>query len=193
MYTKLLIVLIFILCHLALTYSVHNTGKQYYDERINGNKIRPKVYDLGHKYLPNWHDMVIPKVLMDILPVLPLLFGWKVIYTFLGYVPILFMIRWITTLVTILPKYKKCDDSKFGISSGLFGHCYDKIFSGHFAVSVLLSCIVYSRGIISNLWFLIIYNFLLAFLIIATRAHYTIDIIVSIFVVFVIFQNKLHI
>jgi hypothetical protein len=178
---------------MALTYSVYATGKHYYDERINENKTRPKVYDLGHRYMPDWHDMKIANVLMDVLPILPLFLGWNVVYTFLGYIPFLFMIRWITTLVTILPKYKKCDDSKFTMSLGLFGHCYDKIFSGHFAVSVLLSCIVYSKGIISNLWIIIIYNFLVAFLIIATRAHYTIDIIVSIFVVFVVYQNRLHI
>lgn len=193
LYIKILIVFLFVISHLLLSYFVHYTGKRFYEDRIIYKKVNPKVFDLGHKYLPNWHDNFMLNLVIDFLCILPIFVNWKVFSTFIDYIPVIFMIRWITTLVTILPKHKECNDSKFDISSGISGHCYDKVFSGHFAVIVLLSCIIYSYGIIKNLPLIIFYNLLVAFLIIATRAHYTIDLIVSVFVVFVIYQNKIHI
>jgi hypothetical protein len=72
------------------------------------------------------------------------------------------------------------------------GGCYDKIFSGHFGITFLMTLLLYDNGYI-NQFVAILVNFLNAILILLTRSHYTIDIIVSIFVVIIIYQNNLNI
>lgn len=180
MLNKITYSIVLLVVHFILVYHVHFTGKTSYDDRIKNKKINPKIYDVGHKYLPNYSQNVYLKYLTDVVLYLPLLFGgWAVYYDYLSYSTIFYILRYITTAVTILPKEKGCPDESFGFMNLFQGHCYDKIFSGHFATSVLLSLLLYNYGIITNVVALLVYNSLMVYLILVTRSHYTVDLIIG--------------
>jgi hypothetical protein len=153
----------------------------------------PKVFDLGWKFLPDIHDNKSVQYCIDFVAyVLPVMFGPQIATQHISYMIVLMLIRSICTLVTILPKYKSCDDGIFGIKELVFGHCYDKIFSGHFASFLLLTLLLLEKGV----WSLFIIAPLCIFygiLIICLRYHYTIDIIVAFFVTMYVFQNNMKI
>jgi hypothetical protein len=72
------------------------------------------------------------------------------------------------------------------------GGCYDKIFSAHFGITFLTTLILFDNGLINN-FIAILINLVNGMFILLSRNHYTIDIIVSIFVVIIIYQNNLNI
>jgi hypothetical protein len=72
------------------------------------------------------------------------------------------------------------------------GGCYDKIFSAHFGITFLTTLILFDNGLINNLVAILI-NLVNGMFILLSRNHYTIDIVVSIFVVIIIYQNNLNI
>ena len=118
---------------------------------------------------------------------IPLLFNFNMLKEFLGYWIVIFIIRIITTLVTILPKYKECKTDE-----QIFGGCYDKIFSGHFA-SVFLATLLYLKYNWITMPILILINFINSIGILLRRSHYTIDIIMALFVTLFVYQNDLRI
>ena len=103
----------------------------------------------------------------------------------------IFLVRCITIYSTILPKLDHCDVKNIFYLC-FFGGCYDKIFSGHFAVTYLLTLLLHENNYINTyvLWAINIINGLF---IIVSRNHYTIDIVVSLFVVWLVFYNKINI
>lgn len=178
-----------ILIQIFIVFHVHNTGKNFYNNRIKQNKTTPKIYDIGEKYIPDLSHVYQLHILLNMISILPLCFGTDVFNEFLLYFTTIILIRHIFISVTILPKNKNCDDKNLDISNFLFGHCYDKIFSGHYATIALLSLILLKYGY--NKIFLILLNILTAFLIIATRSHYSIDILVAGLMSIIVYQNKL--
>jgi hypothetical protein len=89
---------------------------------------------------------------------------------------------------TILPKDKKCDIKN---SSVYNGGCYDKVYSGHFAAVFICLLTLYKNKYI-NIFTLVFLSMVMAFLLILTRAHYTIDIVVAFLVVCVVYQNNIN-
>jgi len=188
----IIIIILFAIISL-FSYLTHLNGNKFYENRIKNNKINPKVYDIGHKYLPNLSENNFLLTTINIFVVIPpliifLLYGNDIFYEFIYYFFIIYLIRMIMINLTILPKYKMCED-KFEIYNLFNGHCYDKIFSGHFASIFLLILIVYKHNIITNIPILIIYGLFNFISILLTRSHYTIDIIVAIIVVLVAYLN----
>jgi hypothetical protein len=108
---------------------------------------------------------------------------------YLSYWIVIFMIRSVTTIVTILPKHKEC---KIEDKLIFVGGCHDKIFSGHF-VSVFLATILYLKNKWISMPILVLINIINSVSILLSRGHYTIDIIVAFFVTLFVYQNKLHI
>lgn len=175
---------------LVLSYITHIKGKEFYNNRVKNGKTTQKVYDISHKYLPNLSHNNLAWAIMHIFATItPFIFGTEVITDMAIFMPVIFIIRGICSNVTILPKDKTCDDSKFGFNNLFLGHCYDKIFSGHFATTIMLSLILFTRNILGIIP-LFLFNLINAFLILATRSHYTIDLIVSIFVVVTLYSIK---
>jgi hypothetical protein len=84
--------------------------------------------------------------------------------------------RSICTIVTPLPPLKKYQD-KYRLG-GLNGSGTEYIFSGHACYSALGAIFLYKHGIISP-FPLVCYNIISQFLIVATRNHYTIDVILA--------------
>ena len=183
-YFILTLLLIILFIYITYTQDILETiGETYYDNRINQQKLTPKVYDIGHKYFPNLENY---EYIMNYLVGLSFLSFLKpyILIEFIGFIIPIFIIRSITIHLTILPKMKNCEvtnDIKF------IGGCYDKIFSGHFATIFLITLLLWKHHNISIVWVFLI-NILNAFLIIATRAHYTIDILVALFITLFIYK-----
>jgi hypothetical protein len=166
----------------SLTYLSYLNGKNFYEDRIKNNKIRPKIYDVFHKYLPdNSHNSKM-HYLTNIFVFFPLIFNLSIIDDYLSYMMPIFLFRYITTNATILPKTKECDDKDFTILNFFNGHCYDKIFSGHMSSSIIISLLLYEKKIITDIRILYLYNIISAYLILVTRSHYTVDILIAIYV-----------
>lgn len=177
------------LIHFAFVYNCHINGSMFYNNRINNGKITPKVFDIGIKYTPNLSNNKLLHMLNDFIAIgIPFLFGNEVFYEYVKYFLVIVLIRDIFTNVTILPKDKECKDTELSMYSFLTGHCYDKIFSGHFSSFFLLTLILLQKGIIKST-FAIVINILYGLLIISLRSHYTIDIIIAAVVVLSVKTN----
>ena len=175
-----------------LTYNVHYQGRTFYNSRIEQGKTTPKIFDIGMKYIPNVSDNQTLTVIADIIPLfLPfiLLRNTPQLKNFVYMSTYILLIRYIFLNLTILPKDKSCKDESFTIKNIIVGHCYDKIFSGHFATVYLLGLFLYEYKIVNNIWLIGGVEFLYAMLLIGLRYHYTIDIAVAIVVTQLIFSS----
>lgn len=192
-YNTIIIPVILFSTNVFFQYMVHEQGSNFYNDRIQKQKTRPKVYDIGAKYLPNLsNNQNLEYLAHGLAFIFPFIFGSVVRNEYFNYIPILFLIRSLFISITILPKEKQCDDSKFKLSNLFFGHCYDKIFSGHYVTICLVSLILMNNKMINILTFIII-NLSYAILILSLRFHYTIDLVVAFFVTLVVYQNKINI
>lgn len=172
--------IIFIFSSLLL-YSSHYNGKNFYDNRIKNKKTTAKVFDLGHKYLPDYSHSTMLIILMEFLVVGPLIYNYDLHKKLFNYLSPIMLFRYICSNLTILPKSKNCNDGSFGLINLFNGHCYDKIFSGHMSTVVILSLLLYDNKK-ASIPLLIIYNLIVMILILLTRSHYTVDIVLAIYI-----------
>ena len=94
-------------------------------------------------------------------------------------------------VTTIMPKNEKCDVQELGFfGKTIGGTCYDKMFSGHFAFGLLFTMLAFQFGFLStsttNIVFYVLVNLLHALIIPMTRGHYTMDVIISLYVTLLI-------
>jgi hypothetical protein len=171
---------IFISNYLTLT-----IGEKHY------NNSNCKIYDSLHEILPNLRTYHYSVDIIGLLVALSLFFvgNEDLIYEFFGKFIIIMFIRAFTILTTILPKDKECD-TRHSFRNYLFGGCFDKIFSGHTSFTLLLTLLYYREHII-NIPTLLGVNLLNMFLILSTRAHYTVDVLLAIFVTTTIYSIKI--
>jgi len=180
------ILVLFLFTNKLILNYIDHTGDNFYVKQSNF----PTVYDILHETTP-----YIPMLehISDIICILLLLslviLDRKVFYYFIGFIITIFIIRSITIFVTVLPKNKKCNVK---YANMFRGGCYDKIFSGHFATGLLATVMLYSNNYI-NMLFLLLINFMNALFIILSRNHYTIDIIVALFITLFVYTNNLNI
>lgn len=180
--------LYFYIINAFILYYIHSQAKEFYNKRQLSGKTVPKIYDLGHKILPNLSTnntlkdglILTPYILLFILS---LIYGKEFMLKNSFYFLIIFIIRWFTSSITILPKDKNCDDTKYTIKNLLFGNCYEKIFSGPFSNMLILSFIILHYNTNYNNY-LIIINIIYGLLLLMTRLNYSIDIIISLIVVY---------
>ena len=173
-----------------VTYNVHYQGKEFYNKRIKDGKTTPKIYDIGMRYIPDMSDNIIMGRVCDIIPVLlPIIVLGNTIYMKKYYYILanIMIIRLIFMNLTILPKYKKCSDENYGLINMITGHCYDKVFSGHFTIIFLVTLFLYEYKIFTDIFIIGILLLGYAILIIALRYHYTIDIAVAMVVTQLVF------
>lgn len=166
---------------------IEHAGDTFY---MNQSSHFPTIYDILHKVLPHipmlehMSDIICVSLLLSLV-----VLDKTIFYYFLGFILTIFIIRSVTIFVTVLPKNKKCNVKH---ASMFRGGCYDKIFSGHFATGLLATLMLYSNNYI-NMIFLLLINFLNALFIILSRNHYTIDIIVALFITLFVYTNNLTI
>jgi hypothetical protein len=88
--------------------------------------------------------------------------------------------RSILSSVTILPPLKKYNDKKR--LYGILGTGRDYIFSGHSAYSALITIYIIKQKLIDT-YDILIYNIICNLIIIFTRNHYTVDVLLSIIII----------
>lgn len=174
------------------TYFTNWFGKRYYEQELHFNQI----FDLFHEYTPDFHEY---ELLVNVIPFFLLVcfavcgvnlsslkeFAWKLL--------LIYILRALTIIITILPKHEKCMyDSKSVTMSTFLGGCYDKVFSGHMALTFLGTLIYYREKLISFPMFVGL-NIVEAMLIILTRSHYTIDVILAILITYLVYDGDYHI
>jgi hypothetical protein len=187
----ILIIGIYICIHAYFNAAVQKTGDDFYMDRIDKQKTTPKVYDVMHKVLPKNTGIHWLTNYMLVLSLLPLIFNFNsdLGYNFLGLLITVNIIRDISINLTILPKDIDCVPDKT-IISHILGSCYDKIFSGHFSFVYILTLLYYSYGYFTSIPLLVSWNIINALIILVSRSHYTIDIVMAFFVCsFVFVQN----
>jgi len=92
---------------------------------------------------------------------------------------------------------KECDPNNISIYNIIFGHCSDKIFSNHTAFTLLALLVIYEFNLLNmgQLLILGLFQILYALLIIITRAHYSVDVLLSYYIVvplyYLIKHNKI--
>ena len=187
------IVILYIGIHIGLNYTAQKNGDDYYQQRITENKTTPKVFDIMHKYLPDWsnNEWLLNNIML-LLSMIPMIYinDLNLYYDFITLLLIVNIIRDLTINITILPKDKNCNPNQHSFTySSKFGSCYDKIFSGHFAFVFILSLLYNSYNIITNVPLLIGWNIINSLIILLIRSHYTVDLIVSFFVCITIFNG----
>jgi hypothetical protein len=184
--------IIYFIFHIYMSNNLENIASQYYDTREKNNKTTPKVYDIAHKFLPEINKYNTIHHIITFIFILPIFLDFNILQEFLGYWIVIFILRTITTVVTILPKYKECKYNGKSLFHSVFGGCYDKIFSGHFA-SVFLATLLYLKYGWIKIPMLILINLINSISILLVRGHYTIDLIVAFFATLFVYQNDLRI
>jgi hypothetical protein len=178
---------------LILPYHTYCNGKEYYENRKKNNKTNQKIFDIGHKYLPDLSHNNTMHILMNIIILLPLFYYYEIFPEFISYMIPIMTFRALTTTVTILPKSKCCEDESYGAINMIHGHCYDKIFSGHFSMTIMISSILYEKKLVNNVYVLGAYNIISALMILLTRSHYTVDLLIGGYVAYTAHAMKLKI
>lgn len=160
----------------------------YYNDRIKNKKTNPKVYDISHKYLPDISKFIFLSDYFVYLYFIPFFLYMKkdMAMDFIMYFLIVFIIRDVIMLTTVLPKDKNCKLHNSKLKYFYHGSCYDKILSGHFSTVMILSFLYYKYNIVKNVNILVVLNILNALIILSTRSHYFIDIILAFFVTAVV-------
>lgn len=163
------------------SYAVHHAGRRHYEE-----KGRTDVLDIGFQFIPRLYisPWITDGVTLSTL--LPLFFATSqqrfAVFTHgLPIVMGIVIVRALTTLTTILPPDKRCvrdAPGLFPLSGAFLGSCYDKIFSGHLSFVLVIVLLNVQYGLLT-IPMASLQVGLVAFLLIATRAHYTVDLVLA--------------
>lgn len=163
-------------------YVATRVGRDQLEER---GTCRQPVLDIGHALLPQIQFPLAVTLLYSALwvPFVALSSARTVITQRIGLrVMFLFALRAITNAVTILPKQEACE-SKFKWHMMFNGGCYDKVFSGHSALTLLVSMALVTYGIWPA-WAGWAYTGGMVAMLLVSRGHYTVDVVLGLALAF---------
>lgn len=138
------------------------------------------VVDVGHALIPQKHvpSWLKAGVTLFWVPFLAMSSARLAIMQRIGLrLLLLFALRAITNVVTILPKHDDCDTT-FKWHMLFNGGCYDKVFSGHSALAALVSLAFVTYGVWPA-WAGWSYTGSMVLLLLVSRGHYTVDIVLG--------------
>ena len=190
----MIILIIAILIHIYTTFLTHKRVKH------NGTIHRRPLYDIIHTHTPNLNKYSIYLDLLIFIFVVPFITNYnsKAIINFINIFSIIIILRSFAILMTDIPSSdKECDPNNISIYNIIFGHCSDKIFSNHTAFTLLALLVIYEFNLLNmgQLLMLGLFQILYALLIIITRAHYSVDVLLSYYIVvplyYLIKHNKI--
>lgn len=148
----------------------------------------PPLLDFFHDVLPDlsdkvkWRDYILP---LFFVPIFWTDATTSMIFHFIEGFSYIVTLKAITIFFTFLPPSNpRCAEKKE------INHCFHQMFSGHNSLVVLL-CMLYIKYIKPkkyHIWFIIV-TVMYSCFILMTRAHYTVDIIVSYIIVLLLFQS----
>jgi len=156
------------------------------DKKYKSMKNKEPLNDILIELFPNLDDYDYLCDYLAALPVLILLYvSWKnkkftIMNDFIMYMAIIYILRSITMYFTILPSINCYHHKKIN----LMGGCCDSIFSGHTSVTLMSILFLIGLGFPT---YIIIYPILLSFLIISSKSHYTVDVIISWYITFLVY------
>ena len=188
--TIVLAIVVAIIFHTLSTHYVWVQGTKFYE---NQNQPAP-ILDVVHNNTADLSSYNDTKNLFLLVYVVPFLLeksdgDW--ITEGVVKLCIIFVLRSLTMVATILPKNNTCKVKELDLYHlTVGGTCYDKMFSGHFAFGLLATSILFKYGLVSNsafnigLWSII--NIVNGWLLTVTRGHYTQDLFVATYVVVLI-------
>jgi hypothetical protein len=181
----MLVIIFAIIFHMYANFITH-------DRILNNNISQLPLYDIIHNHT---YDLGKYKYIPDYIAIiffLPLLMSdnYNTIKYFLNIAAVISILRSCTILVTDLPKSDiNCNNDKLSSYNMVFGHCYDKIFSGHVAYTLLALLVARSYNILDNdqtIIFMLLHIIYSLFIIIS-RCHYTVDVLLSYFITIPLF------
>lgn len=164
----------FILLCLVVIFNIYFTQKNEKFAKNNVTTDKP-LYDIGHKLLIDTSKF---RIINDIIPFILGLFAFFSPFrtNLVNSIILGIFIRMFTIYSTILPV---STTNKCNFDGSFIGGCYDKIFSGHMTINILSSIVLFKQN--NNLLYpLIFLNVIAGLLIISSRDHYTIDVILGI-------------
>lgn len=173
--------------HVWSTQYVWNQGTKFYEGQFQPAPVLDIVHNnttdrSAYNDTKNWF------LLVYVMPFLLIKGNSNWITEAIVKLCIVFALRSLTMVTTILPKNSSCkvkELDSYHLTIG--GTCYDKMFSGHFAFGLLATSILFKYGFMPTsatsigLWTVI--NIVHAWLLTVTRGHYTQDLLVAIYVV----------
>lgn len=169
------------------SYVTDELGIWFYE--IQKNKNENKIFDIFHEFTPDFHEYG------EIVNLIPLLFlgtflftKGNVIWEFAEKFLLLIFLRSLTIFFTILPKHADCS-KRFEWSTCLVGQCYDKIFSGHTALTVLAALLLVRNGYVPK-WLGALFVSLETILILLTRSHYSVDVVFAMVITYLVYDKK---
>jgi hypothetical protein len=156
------------------------------------------IWDIIHSNFPDYSEYNYTKNWYLIFFFIPIIFNihnisFDFIYEFFIKFMILIFFRSLTIISTILPRNcelnlklnKKTDFWNVIYHKTIGGGYYDKCFSGHTAFGLLLTLLLFKYNFLQtnlfNITLYTIFNIIHFFLIAVTRSHYTVDVVVAIF------------
>lgn len=176
--------------YFILPYIFHCVATYYQINRAKNNKsmnIKP-LRDIIHEHSPDLTDFKYRNLdylfLIFLIPYINFS-SYKAIIHFLKALSIIVMLRTISSNITDMPSsnpYCKYYTNFNSIYTYTVGHCLDKIFSGHTAVTLLLVLVAKEYNLIkeSNFIYWIISQIIYVYLgLICTRHHYSVDVFIS--------------
>lgn len=155
-------------------------------------------YDIIQHSFPDYSQYHHIKNGITLLILLPFVLFWSksklsgIIDDLVVILPIIIIVRSILTMVTILPSVRESEIPKTHHFLDYFiGDNHDRMFSGHVALVFLLSFLLIKWNYIHLngqivLGGLIVYNIIHAFIVIVTRSHYTIDVLNSLLITYLL-------
>ncbi len=164
-------------------YTYHNSLKQ---------ECKEPLYDILHNILPDLSKYVYIRDIVLPLFFIPLLFikstnhKLEFIYYFIQGFMILITLKAITIFFTYQPSSNPdCNEKKY------LNHCFHQMFSGHNSLVLLLWILYIKFNVINATIITILPVLLYSILILMTRAHYSVDIIVSYIITFLLINKSL--
>lgn len=207
--TFVIIITIIVICHLKAMEFVYKTGTKFYGLGEKGECKKDDVWDILHSNFKNYSSYNYTKNWYMLVFFIPILYGMlnsnissEFIKEFALKFLIIIFLRSFTITATILPKNTNAEviPDKYGnlslFDKTIGGGCYDKMFSGHFAFGVLLTLLMFKYNILGmsilNIMLFIILNAFHLFILGVTRSHYTMDMIVSLYVTLFVYKLDIN-
>ena len=175
---------IYFIIYIIIRIIIYNYKNERY-LKIYNEDTQIKLNDVGFNFIPITNIEYLDDV-MVLLPLILCVFfkiNWSV---FLFMLTIIFVLREITTTITLLPPTPHCFENvkikmkKSKILAKISGACNETIFSGHTSI-MLLALLFILPKIKNNLVKIGIYIYAIAtsLVIISLRGHYSIDIFLA--------------
>lgn len=184
-----------LIIHVLTTYITHRRIKQ------NKQHFRKPLYDVIHNNTNNYSNYAPIVDLSTLIFMLPFIksYGEKrcieVSSFFIGIFSILMILRSFALLMTDMPSCdENCNPHNLNMYNVFFGHCHDKIFSGHSTFSLLAVLVAYKYNYLSKGQFMIMIalQMIYALSVIITRGHYTVDVLLSYYITIPIFYSLIN-